>query len=378
MKLITIKCPSCGAKLQINNLTKKTKCEYCDNEIILDDNTLNVKHLMAGQITEEQEFINAETNLNKLKNYQDSYNTYLSLSKRYVDRKEIWLGLLRSFTNDFTYKIDTPDFKKMYEKYWDNFKSLATEKEINEYNYKYEEYLNIKAEPITNIINNYTSDKCYVAVTILGGAFGIHKFMQGKIKLGILYLFTFGLFGIGWIIDIINECKKWPNSNQIKIPKYVFMVFCIILAITELSYSILASILYILCTLTLFDKLWSKLNINNKFIKIIVPIVLLIGALELGTKTIPQSLYGTWLPKNNNFQIKKIILSNNDNILYINNNELIGTTVYYKEIIYFNIDSEEYRLKYIETKNELCLLNKNDECQEYYYWVKENEEEVIN
>ena len=115
MKLITIKCPSCGAKLQINNLTKKTKCEYCDNEIILDDNTLNVKHLMAGQITEEQEFINAETNLNKLKNYQDSYNTYLSLSKRYVDRKEIWLGLLRSFTNDFTYKIDTPDFKKMYE-----------------------------------------------------------------------------------------------------------------------------------------------------------------------------------------------------------------------------------------------------------------------
>jgi len=35
------------------------------------------------------------------------------------------------------------------------------------------------------------------------GMFGAHKFYRGKIGLGFLYLFTFGLFGIGWIIDII-------------------------------------------------------------------------------------------------------------------------------------------------------------------------------
>ena len=40
-------------------------------------------------------------------------------------------------------------------------------------------------------------------VTIFLGPLGVHKFMQKKNGLGFLYLFSFGLFGIGWIIDII-------------------------------------------------------------------------------------------------------------------------------------------------------------------------------
>ncbi len=35
------------------------------------------------------------------------------------------------------------------------------------------------------------------------GEFGIHKFYVGKAGMGILYLLTLGLFGIGWFIDII-------------------------------------------------------------------------------------------------------------------------------------------------------------------------------
>ncbi|HJB22158.1 MAG TPA: TM2 domain-containing protein [Candidatus Fournierella merdavium] len=35
------------------------------------------------------------------------------------------------------------------------------------------------------------------------GWLGVHRFYVGKIGTGILYLFTGGLFGIGWIIDII-------------------------------------------------------------------------------------------------------------------------------------------------------------------------------
>ncbi len=36
------------------------------------------------------------------------------------------------------------------------------------------------------------------------GYLGIHKFYEKKTGLGILYLFTLGIFGIGWIIDIIR------------------------------------------------------------------------------------------------------------------------------------------------------------------------------
>lgn len=40
------------------------------------------------------------------------------------------------------------------------------------------------------------------------GGFGAHKFYEGKIGSGILYLFTFGIFGIGWLIDIFNHLGK--------------------------------------------------------------------------------------------------------------------------------------------------------------------------
>lgn len=47
-----------------------------------------------------------------------------------------------------------------------------------------------------------------ILVTILGGWLGIHRFMDKQIGIGILYLLTGGLFGIGWIIDIVRACTS--------------------------------------------------------------------------------------------------------------------------------------------------------------------------
>ena len=40
------------------------------------------------------------------------------------------------------------------------------------------------------------------------GFWGIHKFYEGKAGMGILYLFTMGLFGIGWLVDLIVLLTK--------------------------------------------------------------------------------------------------------------------------------------------------------------------------
>ena len=42
------------------------------------------------------------------------------------------------------------------------------------------------------------------------GFVGAHKFYEHKIIMGILYIFTVGLFGIGWFIDLITILFK-PN-----------------------------------------------------------------------------------------------------------------------------------------------------------------------
>lgn len=42
------------------------------------------------------------------------------------------------------------------------------------------------------------------ALSLFGGFFGAHQFYVGNFGKGVLYLFTAGLLGFGWIIDTIS------------------------------------------------------------------------------------------------------------------------------------------------------------------------------
>ena len=53
-----------------------------------------------------------------------------------------------------------------------------------------------------------------IALCLLLGFFGAHKFYEGKIGMGILYVFTGGLFFIGVIIDLIALLTK-PNPYYV-------------------------------------------------------------------------------------------------------------------------------------------------------------------
>jgi len=373
MKLISVKCPNCNANLKIKQNSKKMQCEYCGSTVLLDDGTIKVKHIVEGQITEEQEFINAATNLNKIKDYEASYKGYLSLSKRYVNNEEIWIGLLRSLTQDFTYKYASDNLKKEYQKYWSNYISLAEEKDIKKYREKYQKYVDkVKVTEEKSELQREDNEKCYIMVTIFGGILGIHKFLKKDIIMGSIYFFTFGLFFIGWIKDIISECQKWPDSKQIKTSKYIASIIFILFGAVWIEYSIITFCVIVLGAILIPDFIWDKINIKNKYLRISLPIIFILIGMMLTPNSIPENFYGSWQCKEENCKLSEIKISEDNTYLIYNGKELVSSYSYYEEnILVFEVNSyEDFKFKYIETDDELCILNKNDKCEQYYNFKK--------
>lgn len=50
---------------------------------------------------------------------------------------------------------------------------------------------------------------------IFFGMFGVHRFYEERNITGFIYLFTFGIFGLGWFFDIILILTK-PNQYRVK------------------------------------------------------------------------------------------------------------------------------------------------------------------
>lgn len=59
-----------------------------------------------------------------------------------------------------------------------------------------------------------------LAICYFLGFFGGHYFYVGKIGKGILYIFTAGLFGIGWIVDLIRIATgKFTDAQNLLLKK---------------------------------------------------------------------------------------------------------------------------------------------------------------
>ena len=191
MKLIEITCPKCKATMKVDKSKKELNCEYCGNKILIDDEVKKVKILHAGEITEEQEFNNAEANL-KFKDYGKAFIGYKRLSMRYADNKEVWLGLLRSVTEDFTRK----EYRPEYEEYYNKYASLADEKELSKYKTKYDKYMSTFSDKDKKEAIKKLNKKSPLSIVLI----------MVSVLIVIIFIVTFG--------SIIFTIIKESNNNQ--------------------------------------------------------------------------------------------------------------------------------------------------------------------
>jgi hypothetical protein len=76
----------------------------------------------------------------------------------------------------------------------------------------------VQPQPV--IINNFApqqstkSKTTTLLLAIFLGYFGIHRFYVGKVGTGLIWLFTWGIFGVGWIVDIIMIATGSFNDSH--------------------------------------------------------------------------------------------------------------------------------------------------------------------
>lgn len=147
MKIMQLKCPNCGAETVPDPEGKRLFCEYCGARLIVAPDTT------ASVQLEDAEDAGYKFELGRLRAQREAG----ALPTRNAQPQEVIHRVVYT-----------------------------------------------RAEPAGKRCSKWTA---FILCFFLG-MIGAHKFYEGRTGMGVLYLFTFGLFGIGWLIDLISLLAK--------------------------------------------------------------------------------------------------------------------------------------------------------------------------
>ena len=312
-----------------------------------------------NNLLEDKKYKEAEK-LYKEKKYEESYDIYLKLNNNYPKNKKIYKRLIETLTNDYTKKDNSKDFKKLYDDYITTYKLLLNKKELKYFEKKLEEYNNLRKK----------SNSKFLLISLLGW-FGVHKFIEKKYVIGVIYLLTLGIFGIGVIIDLINDYAEYEDVRQLNIVRYIISVLVLLFGIFK--FESINIIFFIIISILITPIVYSKLlRIIPNIIKIIVIIILC----YFGFKTtesitlLPTNILGTWKMNNENTNYKEITIHNNKStIKFTDRKDEVGNNEYDTETkilkVYVNATTF-YKFKKDDKENKLCIYNESDSCIIYF------------
>ena len=197
MKLIVLRCPTCGAHVDVKEGSKKAVCEYCDTPFYVDDELQRERGDAGENLREAEPAEHAEE-------YRDQAyaENAFELSRRdsrerdFQKKKKRWQTAVTIFAIAVVLAILLHNGPLFWVLLLLGSIVLVSSRPKR-----------IEARTQSRYEDEICSQKSQIAALlfcILFGMFGVHYFYVGKIGKGILYLLTVGLFGIGWLVDIIR------------------------------------------------------------------------------------------------------------------------------------------------------------------------------
>lgn len=377
VKLISAKCPNCGAILKLSKEEDKVKCEYCKSTIIVDDAIACFKLKVSGNIsidgiTTNAELIESANELLNMNEYLKAKRKFSEFSEKCPDNYQGWLGLLICRTRNFSIKDNNIMFENDVNKYYEHFSKTAPEDIKNEYfeiidrYFAPEKYLKIeeqeKEEKRKQEIEEQKRKRLEEKEKKKSERLKNHTYKK--------------------IYDFENKFKiishKFGNGFL-----YFIGVTLIISYIISFKEDVTSSIFGILFALSLFKVFYT--NIENKFNQIDKIYI------KIARFVIPLLLLTIWMactPIENT--------ENTKNTEKVENNETVGKTTYYieynklgsigkymefekKNVIFYYLPEDKYKIEATNLNENVCFLwiDYNDGYQNGDYGTAYNTKETL-
>ncbi len=198
MKLISLQCKNCGAQLQVDPERKQVFCTYCGAKLLLDDDNINI----TNRFVDEARLKEAEIRLRELE-YEHERELRAETIRQEQDKSFRLALLIFACAVIVTYLVPFLNDVLIFVLIFGSI-ALASMRTGDKRS---------RTEGGTVGYSPKSRMKA-VLICLFLGEFGIHYFYVGRIWMGILYLCTFGLMGVGWLIDIIRiACGTFRDRN---------------------------------------------------------------------------------------------------------------------------------------------------------------------
>ena len=217
-KVQELECPSCGAPLKYDEKKGMYCCEYCGNTMLVDDEYIRRYRLENRRLDrEQQEF---DYSIKKDKEYEEKRAKWEKLRTRWFAALGIIFAML--FFSDGAFEdlliglwlalIIFGGAALHYNKPKAPLTGQAVRRAAQRAADQDTAYTG-RGIPVNNFASGRSKPAALILCIFLGWM-GAHYFYVGKWFYGLVYFFTFGFGGIGWVVDIIRiACGSFTDRN---------------------------------------------------------------------------------------------------------------------------------------------------------------------